>query len=82
MIKLTYKSYEEQDKKLGEIMTREEIINLDTLEVTEEIFQEIYQSEDVINFQNVGRSGLKQGYNWLILTLVDGTTVNLYLKEK
>lgn len=62
-------------------MTREEILSLDTEIVTKEIFENIFESDCIIGFQNAGRSGIYTGYLWYILTLDDGTDINLYCKE-
>lgn len=62
-------------------MTREEILKLDTEIVSKELFQEIFESEEVMNFQNCGVSGLKNNYNWFIITLTDGKEINLYAKD-
>lgn len=62
-------------------MTREEILNLDTEIVTKEVFENIFESECIIGFQNAGRSGIYTGCIWYILTLDDGTDINLYCKE-
>lgn len=61
-------------------MTKEEILALDTEFITKEIFEEIFNSDCIIGFQNIGKSGLFENYNWYIVTLVDGTDVNLYCK--
>lgn len=50
-------------------MTREEILSLDTEIVTKEIFENIFESDCIIGFQNAGRSGIYAGYLWYILTL-------------
>ena len=62
-------------------MKRENILELEGKIVEKEIFQEIFESEEVMNFQNCGASGLKKGYMWFIVTLIDGTEVNLYSVE-
>lgn len=59
-------------------MKKEDIINLEGKIVDKEIFQRMFESEEVINFQNCGMSGLKKGYFWFIVTLIDGTEVNMY----
>lgn len=59
-------------------MTREEILSLEGKIVEKEFFQSIFESEEVMNFQNCGASGLKKGYFWFIVTLIDGTEVNMY----
>lgn len=62
-------------------MDRDEILKLEGEVVEKELFQFIFESECVMNFQNCGVSGLKKGYNWFIVTLIDGTEVNLYSVE-
>lgn len=62
-------------------MIREDILKLEGEIVSKDLFQEIFESEDVMNFQNCGMSGLKKGYCWFIVTLIDGTEVNLYSME-
>lgn len=62
-------------------MSREEILKLEGKIIDKELFQRIFESECVINFQNCGMSGLKKGYYWFIVTLIDGTEVNLYSVE-
>lgn len=59
-------------------MTREEILSLEGKIVEKEFFQSIFESKEVMNFQNCGISGLKKGYFWFIVTLIDGTEVNMY----
>lgn len=59
-------------------MRREDILNLEGKIVKKEIFQRMFESEEVMNFQNCGMSGLKKGYFWFIVTLIDGTEVNMY----
>ncbi len=59
-------------------MKKEDIINLEGKIVDKEIFQRMFESEEVINFQNCGMSGLKKGYFWFIVTLIDVTEVNMY----
>ncbi len=63
------------------VLTREEILNLEGKIIEKEFFQLMFESECVMNFQNCGMSGLKKGYNWFIVTLIDGTEVNLYCIE-
>ena len=62
-------------------MKREDILKLEGKIIEKEVFQEMFESEEVINFQNCGASGLKKGYIWFIVTLIDGTEVNLYSVE-
>ncbi len=62
-------------------MTKEEILALDTECITKEVFEKIFNSGYIIGFQNAGRSGLFENYNWYILTVIDGTEINLYCKE-
>ncbi len=62
-------------------MTREEILKLEGTIIEKELFQEMFESEEVMNFQNCGMSGLKKGYCWFIVTLIDGTEVNIYSVE-
>lgn len=59
-------------------MRREDILSLEGKIVEKEIFQKMFESEEVMNFQNCGMSGLKKGYFWFIVTLIDGTEVNMY----
>lgn len=62
-------------------MKKEDILKLEGKIIEKEVFQEMFESEEVINFQNCGASGLKKGYVWFIVTLIDGTEVNLYSVE-
>ena len=48
-------------------MKRENILELEGKIVEKEIFQEIFESEEVMNFQSCGASGLKKGY---VLSLI------------
>lgn len=61
-------------------MILEDIFNLEGTIVTEEKFNKVMQSEFMAFFQNCGASGLKTGYTWSILTLIDGREVNIYCK--
>lgn len=62
-------------------MNKDEILKFEGQIVEKDFFYEIFESEIVMNFQNCGASGLKKGYTWFIITLIDGTEVNLYSKE-
>lgn len=62
-------------------MIKNDLINLEGKIVTEKEFEKIYESDLIINFQNCGRSGLKNNCIWIILMLLDGTEINLYIKE-
>lgn len=62
-------------------MTGKEILKLEAEIVDKDLFQQIFESEDVMNFQNCGMSGLKKGCCWYIVTLIDGTEVNIYSVE-
>ncbi|WP_300357758.1 hypothetical protein [Fusobacterium sp.] len=62
-------------------MTREDILKLEGKIIDKELFQFIFENENVMNFQNCGMSGLKKGYVWFIITLIDGTEVNVYSVE-
>lgn len=62
-------------------MTREELIKIEGNVLTAKEFENVYNSEIIINVQNCGRSGLKENCIWVILILLDGTEVNLYVKD-
>lgn len=59
-------------------MKREDILNLEDMEVTQEQFEEIEESELVVSVENCGGSGRFVGLNWYVVTMNDGTEVNIY----
>lgn len=59
-------------------MTLENIIEMEGTIIKKEKFNNIIQTNLVAFFQNCGASGLKIGYNWYILNLIDGNEVNVY----
>ncbi|MDP0488429.1 MAG: hypothetical protein Q7K48_04085 [Fusobacterium sp. JB021] len=63
-------------------MTLEDIFKIEGTIITTEKLNEIMQSEFIAFFQNCGASGLKIGYTWYILNLIDGTEVNFYCKNE
>lgn len=62
-------------------LTRKELVNLEGNIITKEEFENLYESEIIINFQNCGKSGLKKNCIWVVLTLIDGADINIYVTE-
>lgn len=63
-------------------MILEDIIKLEGQIITKEKLNELVKSEFIAFFQNCGSSGLKIGYTWYILNLIDGTEINFYCKTE
>ena len=58
-------------------MTKQEILNLEGTIVNEEIFAEIEESEEVTGMENCGTSGRNINYNLWVVTLSDGTEIEI-----
>lgn len=58
-------------------MTKQEIMELENEIVDDEIFAAIEESEDVIDLENCGTSGQNSNYNLWVVTLVDGTEIEI-----
>lgn len=59
-------------------MTLEQIKNLDCEVVDLETLQEVEEHEEVSSLENLGNSGYNVGHTWYLVTLADGSEVNLY----
>lgn len=59
-------------------MKREDILNLEGMEITEQQWDGINESECVIDVENCGNSGIYPSLNWYVVTMNDGTEVNIY----
>ena len=59
-------------------MSREEIIEFDGMEVTDEQFEKIECSECVTSVENCGWSGIDPSLIWYLVTLDNGEEVNIY----
>ena len=58
-------------------MTKQEIMELENEIANEEIFAAIEESEEVIGMENCGTSGQDIEYNRLVVTLSDGTEIEI-----
>ena len=58
-------------------MTKQEIIKLDNEIVNDEILAAIEESEEVTGMENCGTSGQDRRYNLWVVTLVDGTQIEI-----
>ena len=58
-------------------MTKQEIMELENEIVDDEIFAAIEESEDVTDLENCGTSGQNPNYNLWVVTLVDGTEIEI-----
>ena len=58
-------------------MTKQEIMELENEIANEEIFAAIEESEDVTGMENCGTSGQNVKYNFWVITLADGTEIEI-----
>ena len=58
-------------------MKKQDILNLDGAIVNDEIFAAIEESEEVTGMENCGTSGQDIGYNLWVVTLEDGTEIEI-----
>ena len=58
-------------------MTKQDILNLDGAIINDEIFAAIEESEEVTGMENCGRSGQDIRYNLWVITLADGTEIEI-----
>ena len=61
-------------------MTRRQIEELDWQVITEEQAEEIQLNEEVVDFESIGVSGNKIGYEWFSVVFEDGRSVDVYMK--
>ena len=59
-------------------MDKNELLKLDGTVVTLEVLEEVDEMFEVVSNEDLGVSGTKYGHNWHLVTLTDGTEINLY----